>query len=118
MPSSTTCVPYMGPGIPALFFSCWFVSATVAARLRPGCFSNPWKSGAATPPGFATVRVDLKEVPMPIGRFPVEAGQVLQFARSLGDTNSIFIDPDVAAAAGLAAVPAPPTFVQSSAHFD
>ncbi len=55
---------------------------------------------------------------MPIGRFPVEAGQVLQFARSLGDTNSIFIDPDVAAAAGLAAIPAPPTFVQSSAHFD
>jgi acyl dehydratase len=55
---------------------------------------------------------------MTIGRFPVEAGQVLQFARAIGDTNPVFTDPEAAAAAGLSAIPAPPTFVQASAHFD
>ncbi|KSU69326.1 hypothetical protein AS032_29235 [Rhodococcus qingshengii] len=60
----------------------------------------------------------LKELPMAIGRFPIEAGQVLQFARSLGDANPVFTDPEVAATAGLDAIPAPPTYVQASAHFD
>lgn len=55
---------------------------------------------------------------MAIGRFPVEAGQVLQFARSLGDVNPVFTDPKVAISAGLDAIPAPPTYVQASAHFD
>jgi len=55
---------------------------------------------------------------MAIGRFPIEAGHVLQFARAIGDENPVFSDPGAAAAAGLEAIPAPPTFVQASAHFD
>jgi hypothetical protein len=55
---------------------------------------------------------------MTIRRFPVEVGQVLQFARAIGDENPVFTDPDAASAAGLATIPTPPTFVQASAHFD
>lgn len=55
---------------------------------------------------------------MTIAYFPVEAGQVLQFARAIADPNPVFSDAAAAAAAGLDAIPAPPTFVQASAHFD
>jgi hypothetical protein len=55
---------------------------------------------------------------MAVGRFPVEAGQVLQFTRALGDSNPIFTDAGAAAATGLEAIPAPPTYVQAGAHFD
>jgi len=54
---------------------------------------------------------------MPVDRFPVEAGHVLLFARSIGDLNPLYTDPDAAAEAGLDGVVAPPTFVQASAQF-
>ncbi len=40
------------------------------------------------------------------------------FARSLGDPNPIYSDPEYAAAGELGTVIAPPTFVQSGFHFD
>lgn len=47
-------------------------------------------------------------------RFPIEPGQVMLFARALGDENPEY----QAAAAGEAETsPAPPTFVQASAQF-
>lgn len=55
---------------------------------------------------------------MAIDRFPIEAGHVLQFVRALGETDPVFVDADAAAALGLGAIPAPPTFVQASAHVD
>jgi acyl dehydratase len=51
-------------------------------------------------------------------RFPVEAGHILLFARSIGDANPLFTDPEAAAAAGFEGVLAPPTFVQAGAQFD
>jgi hypothetical protein len=55
---------------------------------------------------------------MAIGRFPVEGSHILMFARSIADPNPVYYDEDAAKAAGLAGVPAPPTFVQASAQFD
>ena len=55
---------------------------------------------------------------MAIGRFPIEAGAVLTFARAIGDDNPVYFSSAAAAESGLAEIPAPPTFVQSSAHFD
>ena len=55
---------------------------------------------------------------MAIERFPIEAGHVLMFARAIGDPNPIYADADVAAAAEVGAIPAPPTFVTASAQFD
>lgn len=49
---------------------------------------------------------------------PVEAGAIMLFARALGDDNPIYRDPAYAAASEPGAVIAPPTFVQSAAHFD
>jgi acyl dehydratase len=54
---------------------------------------------------------------MPAERFPVEAGHVLLFARSIGDTNPLYTDADAAAEAGFDGVLAPPTFVQAGAQF-
>ena len=51
---------------------------------------------------------------MGIERFPVEAGHILMFARAIGDTNPAY---EGALHSG-DPVPAPPTFVQSSAQFD
>ncbi len=51
-------------------------------------------------------------------RFPVEAGHVLMFARSIGDPNPVYSDPDHAAASEVGGIIAPPTFVQASAQFD
>jgi hypothetical protein len=53
---------------------------------------------------------------MAIGRFPVEAGHILAFARSVGDANAAYrtvLD----ARSGHPAV-APPTFVRAGMHFD
>jgi hypothetical protein len=47
-------------------------------------------------------------------RFPVEAGHIMMFARSIGDANPRYY-PETAGAEG---VVAPPTFVQASAQFD
>lgn len=55
---------------------------------------------------------------MAIGRFPVEAGHIIMFARAVADPNPVYYDADAAAAERLAGVPAPPTFVQASAQFD
>jgi acyl dehydratase len=46
--------------------------------------------------------------------FVVEAGKVEEFARALGDGDPVYRDPDVAAARGFDAVPAPLTFVRTS----
>src|SRR5262245_14954801 len=51
-------------------------------------------------------------------RFPIEAGHVLMFARSIGDPNPIYSDPEYAAGTEVGGLIAPPTFVQASAQFD
>jgi len=40
------------------------------------------------------------------------------FARAIGDPNPVYYDREAATQAGLDGIPAPPTFVQASAHFD
>ena len=55
---------------------------------------------------------------MTIEHFPIEAGHVMMFARSIGDPNPIYHDHAHAAASEVGAIPAPPTFVQASAQFD
>jgi acyl dehydratase len=55
---------------------------------------------------------------MAIGRFPVESGAVLTFARAIGDDNPVYTSAAAAAEVGLSGIAAPPTFVQASAHFD
>jgi acyl dehydratase len=55
---------------------------------------------------------------MAVDRFPVEAGHVLMFARSIGDPNPIYSDPEHAAGSEVGGIIAPPTFVQASAQFD
>jgi hypothetical protein len=53
-----------------------------------------------------------------VNRFPIEEGAILTFARAIGDPNPVYTDRDYAAGSEVGAVLAPPTFVQSSAHFD
>lgn len=53
---------------------------------------------------------------MPKG-FPIEEGHIMMFARALGDPNPIYTDEDHAKTTEVGHVIAPPTFVQSSAHF-
>jgi acyl dehydratase len=55
---------------------------------------------------------------MTVERFPIEAGHVMMFARSIGDPNPIYSDTAYAAASEVGTVIAPPTFVQASAQFD
>lgn len=55
---------------------------------------------------------------MTVERFPVEAGHILMFARSIGDPNEVYTDADYAAATEVGGIVAPPTFVQASAQFD
>ena len=55
---------------------------------------------------------------MAVNRFPIEEGAILAFARAIGDPNLVYSDRDYAVASEVGAVLAPPTFVQSSAHFD
>lgn len=51
-------------------------------------------------------------------RFPVEAGHILMFARSVGDDNQVYYEEDHAKKTEAGGIIAPPTFVQSSAQFD
>jgi acyl dehydratase len=51
-------------------------------------------------------------------RFPVEAGHIMMFARSIGDDNPVYYDEEAAKKTEAGGVIAPPTFVQSSAQFD
>jgi acyl dehydratase len=55
---------------------------------------------------------------MAIKRFPIEAGHILMFARSVGDPNPIYEDEQYAAGSEVGGIIAPPTFVQASAQFD
>lgn len=55
---------------------------------------------------------------MPIERFPVEETHIMMFARSVGDDNPIYHDPEYAAATDIGHMIAPPTFAQASAQFD
>jgi acyl dehydratase len=50
--------------------------------------------------------------------FPIESGQVLHFARAIGDPNPVFRDPDYAAIAMKGGVVPPPTFLIAAHHFD
>ena len=50
---------------------------------------------------------------MAVERFPVEAGHIMMFARSVGDANPVYYEGTEAGE-----VLAPPTFVQASAQFD
>jgi acyl dehydratase len=49
--------------------------------------------------------------------FPIEAGKVREFAKSIQDPNPIFRDAAAAAKAGFSAIPAPPTYTVVAAHF-
>jgi acyl dehydratase len=51
-------------------------------------------------------------------RFPVEAGHIMMFARSIGDDNPVYFDEEAAKKTEAGGVIAPPTFVQASAQFD
>lgn len=51
-------------------------------------------------------------------KFPIEAGHIMMFARSIGDPNPVYYDEDAAKKTEAGGVIAPPTFVQSSAQFD
>jgi acyl dehydratase len=55
---------------------------------------------------------------MSAARFPVEAGHVLTFARSIGDDNPVYRDPEHAAASEVGGLIAPPTFTSASAQWD
>ncbi|MBX3484032.1 MaoC family dehydratase N-terminal domain-containing protein [Phenylobacterium sp.] len=50
--------------------------------------------------------------------FPIEAGHIMMFARSVGDPNPVYYDAEAAKKTEAGGVIAPPTFVQSSAQFD
>jgi len=51
-------------------------------------------------------------------KFPVEAGHILMFARSVGDPNPVYADAEAAEASEAGGIVAPPTFAQASAQFD
>jgi acyl dehydratase len=53
-----------------------------------------------------------------VERFPVEEGAILLFARAVGDPNPVYSDAGYAATTEVGGLIAPPTFIQSSAHFD
>jgi N-terminal half of MaoC dehydratase len=55
---------------------------------------------------------------VPRNSFPIESGQIMMFAQAIGDPNPIYRDPAYAAERGSGVVIAPPTFVQSSVHWD
>jgi N-terminal half of MaoC dehydratase len=53
-----------------------------------------------------------------VERFPIEAGHILMFARSIGDPNPIYADAEYAAGTDAGSIIAPPTFAQASAQYD
>ena len=55
---------------------------------------------------------------MAVKKFPIEAGHIMMFARSIGDTNQIYYDAEHASSTDQGGIIAPPTFVQASAQFD
>ena len=55
---------------------------------------------------------------MAADKFPIEAGHIMMFARSVGDDNQIYHSEDYAKTTEVGHVIAPPTFAQASAQFD
>jgi hydroxyacyl-ACP dehydratase HTD2-like protein with hotdog domain len=53
-----------------------------------------------------------------VEKFPIEAGHIMMFARSIGDANKIYYDEDYAKTTEPGTIIAPPTFVQASDQFD
>jgi len=53
-----------------------------------------------------------------VDRFPVEAGHIMLFARSIGDKNQVYYDEDYAKTTEAGGIIAPPTFVQASAQWE
>ena len=51
-------------------------------------------------------------------KFPVDRSAVMLFARSVLDINPEFVDPDDATTKANGGIVTPPTFVQSSAHWE
>lgn len=51
-------------------------------------------------------------------QFPVDASQIMLFARAVGDKNPIYHDPTYAKTTEPGGIIAPPTFVQASAQYD
>ena len=51
-------------------------------------------------------------------RFPVEAGQIMLFARAVNDPNPMYSDEEYAEATEVGHIIAPPTFLRSSAQYD
>lgn len=51
-------------------------------------------------------------------KFPVDASQIMLFARSVGDKNPIYYDAEYAKGTEPGGVVAPPTFVQASSQYD
>jgi acyl dehydratase len=55
---------------------------------------------------------------MAVDRFPVEYSHIMMFARSVGDDNPIYHDPEYAKGTEVGSIIAPPTFAQASAQFE
>ncbi len=51
-------------------------------------------------------------------KFPVDASQIMLFARAVGDNNPIYHDAEYASGREVEGIVAPPTFVQASAQYD
>ena len=51
-------------------------------------------------------------------KFPVDASQIMLFARSVGDSNPVYHDQSYASGTEVEGIVAPPTFVQASAQYD
>ncbi|MBU4316288.1 MAG: MaoC family dehydratase N-terminal domain-containing protein [Proteobacteria bacterium] len=55
---------------------------------------------------------------MAVEKFPIEAGHIMMFARSIGDKNPIYYDEVYAKATEPGGIVPPPTFTMASAQFD
>ena len=55
---------------------------------------------------------------MAVERFPIEAGHIMLFARSVGDKNPVYYEEEAAKKSEAGGIIAPPTFMQASAQFD
>src|SRR5262245_693847 len=51
-------------------------------------------------------------------KFPVEAGDIMLFARALGDPNPIYSDAEYARTTRCGGIIAPPTFLTAQFHFN
>ena len=55
---------------------------------------------------------------MAVERFPIEAGHIMMFARSIGDKNPIYYDEGYAKTTEPGSIIAPPTFERANVQFD